>query len=139
QAITNGQKTIHFTRTKPLPSYLVAFAIGEFESTPIEGMSIPGRVIAIKGQGHLTKLAAEVTPPILAALEKYFGGKYPFEKIDLIAVPEYWAGAMENPGLITYRDTVLLLDPAAATPAQRQNLIRVTAHELAHMWFGDLV
>ncbi len=135
----DGQKTVRFAKTKPLPSYLVAMAIGQFDYTPIEGMSVPGRVIAPKGQGHLTKLAAEITPPVLAALEKYFGGKYPFEKNDLIAVPEYWAGAMENPGLITYRDTVLLLDPARATPSQRQSLIRVTAHELAHMWFGDVV
>ncbi len=135
----DGWKTIHYARTKPLPSYLIAMAVGEFDSTPIEGMSVPGRVFAPKGQGRLTKLAAEITPPILAALEKYFGSKHPFEKVDLIAVPEYWAGAMENPGAITFRDTVLLLDPAAATPAQRQNLIRITAHELAHMWFGDLV
>ena len=136
---SDGVKTIRFARTKPLPSYLVALAVGQFDYTPIAGMSVPGRVIATKGQGRLAKTAAEITPPILAALEKYFASTHPFEKVDLIAVPEYWAGAMENPGAITYRDTILLLDPAAATPAQRQNLIRVTAHELAHMWFGDLV
>ena len=130
---------VSFAPTKPLPSYLVALAVGKFESTPIPGMSVPGRVIAVKGQGQMTKTAAEITPPVLAALEKYFDGKHPFEKVDLIAVPEYWAGAMENPGLITFRDTVLLLDPKSATPAQRQNLVRVTAHELSHMWFGDLV
>ncbi|HEY0372277.1 MAG TPA: M1 family metallopeptidase [Thermoanaerobaculia bacterium] len=132
-------KTIKFVRTKPLPSYLIAMAIGQFEYTPIAGLSVPGRVIAVKGQGHLTQTAAETTPAMLAALEKYFGQKYPFEKVDLIAVPEYWAGAMENPGLITFRDTVLLLDPKTATPSQRQNLIRINTHELAHMWFGDLV
>ena len=135
----DGQKTIRFAKTKPLPSYLIAMAIGAFDYTPIAGMSVPGRVIAPKGQGRLTKLAAEITPPVLAALETYFGSKHPFEKVDLIGIPEYWAGAMENPGAITYRDTVLLLDSATATPAQRLNLIRVTAHELAHMWFGDLV
>jgi alanyl aminopeptidase len=134
-----GQKTIRYAKTKPLPSYLIAMAVGEFDYTPIEGLGVPGRVVAPKGQGRLSKLAAQVTPPILAATEKYFGSKYPFEKIDLIAVPEYWAGAMENPGAITYRDTVLLLDSATATPTQRLNLIRITAHELAHMWFGDLV
>ena len=134
-----GTKIIRFARTKPLPAYLLALAVGQFDYTPINGMSIPGRVVAPKGQGRLTKTAAEITPGVLAALEKYFGGRYPFEKMDLIAVPEYWAGAMENPGAITYRDTVLLLDPATATPNQRQNLIRITAHELAHMWFGDLV
>ncbi len=136
----NGDsKTIKFARTRPLPSYLVAMAVGQFESTPINGMSVPGHVIAVKGQGQLTKSAAEITPAVLAALEKYFDQKYPFEKVDLIAVPEYWAGAMENPGLITYRDTILLVDPKTATPNQMQNLVRVTAHELSHMWFGDLV
>ena len=135
----DGFKNVNFEKTKPLPAYLIALAVGRFDYTPINGMSIPGRVVAPKGQGHLTKHAAEITPPVLAALEKYFGGKYPFEKVDLIAVPEYWAGAMENPGAITYRDTVLLLDPVNATPGQKQNLIRITAHELAHMWFGDLV
>ena len=132
-------KTIHFARTRPLPSYLIAMAVGQFEYLPIEGMSVPGRVIAVKGQGHLMQSAADITPAVLAALEKYFDMKHPFEKVDLIAVPEYWAGAMENPGLITYRDTVLLLDPKTATPSQRQALVRITAHELAHMWFGDLV
>ena len=132
-------KTIRFARTKPLPSYLLALAVGKFDVTPIEGLGVPGHVYAPKGQGHLTSTAAKITPPVLAALEKYFGSKYPFEKVDLIAVPEYWAGAMENPGAITYRDTLLLIDPATATPNQRLNLIRITAHELAHMWFGDLV
>ena len=135
----DGSKTIRFAPTRPLPSYLIALAVGRFDYTPIPNLGVPGRVVAPKGQAHLTKTAAEITPPVLAALEKYFGSKYPFEKVDLIAVPEYWAGAMENPGAITYRDTVLLLDSALATPSQRQNLIRVTAHELAHMWFGDLV
>jgi alanyl aminopeptidase len=134
-----GLKTIAFAKTKPLPSYLIAMAIGEFESTPIVGMSVPGRIIGPKGQGKLTRYAAEVTPAILAALEKYFGSKHPFEKVDVLGVPEYWAGAMENPGAITFRDTILLLDPATATPNQRQNMIRIMAHELAHMWFGDLV
>ena len=136
---SDGQKTIRFAKTKPLPSYLVAFAIGQFDYTTVEGTSIPTRIIAPKGQGDLMKIAAQITPPVLAALEKYFGGKYPFEKNDVIGVPEYWAGAMENPGLITFRDSILLLDEKRATPAQRQNLIRVMAHELAHMWFGDLV
>ena len=139
EANSDGMKTVRFARTKPLPSYLLALAVGKFDYTPIEGLGVPGRVVAPKGQGRLSHMAAQITPPVLAALEKYFGGKYPYEKIDLIAVPEYWAGAMENPGAITYRDTVLLVDPATATAPQRQNLVRITAHELAHMWFGDLV
>jgi alanyl aminopeptidase len=140
EVMENGDaKTIRFAKTKPLPSYLLALAVGQFDFTPIKGMRVPGRIVAPKGQGNLAGTAAEVTPAILAALEKYFGAKYPFEKIDLIAVPEYWAGAMENPGAITFRDTVLLVDPANATPTQRQSMIRITAHELSHMWFGDLV
>ncbi|HYR28588.1 MAG TPA: M1 family aminopeptidase [Thermoanaerobaculia bacterium] len=135
----DGAKNIRFAKTKPLPSYLVALAVGQFESTPITGMSVPGRIIAPKGQLQLTKYAAQITPGILAALEKYFGSKHPFEKVDVIGVPEYWAGAMENPGLITFRDTILLLDSNVATPNQRQSVIRIMAHELAHMWFGDLV
>lgn len=137
---TSGEwETVRFAATKPLPSYLIALAVGQFDYVPINGLGVPGRVVAPKGQGNLARMAAEVTPPILAALEKYFGGPYPFEKVDLLGVPEYWAGAMENPGAITYRDTILLVDSATATPAQRRNLIRVTAHELSHMWFGDLV
>jgi alanyl aminopeptidase len=139
ETASGDTKTIHFARTKPLPSYLLALAVGKFDYTPIEGLGVPGRVVAPKGQGHLSGLAVKVTPPLLAALEKYFGSKYPYEKIDLIAVPEYWAGAMENPGAITYRDSILLVDPVRATPGQRQELMSITAHELAHMWFGDLV
>jgi alanyl aminopeptidase len=72
-------------------------------------------------------------------LENYFGTKYPYEKLDLIAVPEYWFGAMENPGAITFNDKILLIDPAAASLAQKRSVAMVTMHELAHMWFGDLV
>ncbi|MEO6488136.1 MAG: M1 family metallopeptidase, partial [Thermoanaerobaculia bacterium] len=132
-------KTVRFAATKPLPSYLIALAVGQFDYAPIRGMSVPGRIVAPKGQGALTGLAAEVTPPVMAALEKYFGSPFPFEKNDMLAVPEFWAGAMENPGAITFRDTILLLDRTRATPSQRRSLIRIVAHELAHMWFGDLV
>ncbi len=137
---TEGEwRKTRFARTRPLPAYLVALAVGQFDVVPIEGMSVPGQIYTPKGQGKLTKLAAQMTPPIVAALEKYFGSRYPFEKVGLIAVPEYWYGAMENPGAITYRDAILLIDEKTATPGQKRNLARVTAHELAHMWFGDLV
>src|SRR4029453_5962527 len=71
--------------------------------------------------------------------ERYFGSKHPYEKLDLIAVPEYWYGAMENPGLITFREESILLDPGRATDSQRERLAVYLAHEIAHMWFGDLV
>src|SRR6202008_4057769 len=83
--------------------------------------------------------AARGPPPLLGPLERYFGRPYPFEKLDLLALPEYWPGAMEDPGAITFADQLLLIDPAGASGAQRRRRIEVTAHEIAHMWFGDLV
>ena len=127
-----------FQRSKPLPTYLVAFATGPLESVPVEGMSIPGRVWFPKGKAYLTGEAVAMTPPIVAALEGYFRQSYPYEKCDVIAVPGM-GGAMENPGLITYSDNLLLLDPENMTVGQRLTLAAVHAHELAHIWFGDLV
>jgi alanyl aminopeptidase len=135
----DGWKEVRFAQTKPLPSYLVALVVGKLAFVPIEGMGVPGRVATVRGQEHLAKLAARMTPALLKAGESYFGIPYPYEKLDLIAVPEYWPGAMEHPGAITFADYILLVDEASATPAQRRLLARVTAHELAHMWFGDLV
>lgn len=135
----DGWQRVVFAETPPLPSYLLAIAVGPFDSVPITGLSVPGRVYTPAGQSGLAGAAVEVTPPILAAVERYFGRPYPFAKLDLIAVPDYWPGAMENPGAVTFADRVLLIDPAASTAVQRRNLARITAHELAHMWFGDLV
>ena len=137
--VKDGQRTVEFARTRPLPSYLLALATGPLEFVPIPGLSIPGRVVTVKGASHLAGEAVRTTPPVLAALERYFGRPYPYEKLDLIAVPEFWPGAMENPGAITFRDSILLLDSRAASAAQRRSLVAINAHELAHMWFGDLV
>jgi len=135
----DGEATITFARSEPLPAYLLALAVGPFEGTEMKGMGVPGRILAPKGMGALTARAAEVTPAILGALEDYFGTPYPYAKLDLIAVPEFWPGAMENAGLVTFADNILLVDPAGASTGQQRALVRVTAHELAHMWFGDLV
>jgi alanyl aminopeptidase len=139
ETIENGWKTITFRKTKPLPSYLLAIATGPLETVEIPNLGVPARVVTVKGQSQLAAAAVEMTGPILRALEAYFGGPYPYDKLDLLAVPEYWAGAMENPGAITYSDNILLLDPQTTTLAEKRRLARVTAHELAHMWFGDLV
>ncbi|MFQ5710093.1 MAG: M1 family metallopeptidase, partial [bacterium] len=139
QTASNGTKTLVYHKTRPLPSYLLAIAAGPLESVPITGLSVPGRVYTVKGQKQLTVIATEITPPILTGLEKYFARPYPYAKLDLIAIPEYWPGAMENAGAVTFADNILLIDPRAASPAQRRTLAYVTAHELAHMWFGDLV
>jgi alanyl aminopeptidase len=138
ESIADGWKTVVFERTHPMPSYLLALATGPLEFTPIPGMSIPGNIISVKGKSHLTGEAVRNTPPIVAALEKYFGQKYPYQKCDLIAVPGK-GGAMENPGLITYASGLLLLDPETISVSQRRSLSAVNAHELAHIWFGDLV
>ena len=105
--VKDGWRTTVFAKTRPLPSYLLAIATGPLDTVDIPGMSIPGRVVTVKGHSGLAATAVKMTPPILAAMEKYFGSVYPFEKLDLIAVPEYWPGAMENPGAIIFR-----IDPA---------------------------
>jgi len=134
----NGQVTTVFDATPALPSYLIAVAVGPFEAVPIEGMSIPGRVIVPQGKSELATFAVETTPPLLAYLEDYFGEPYPFKKLDLIATFQSFSGAMEHPGAITYSDFYLLLDETASED-QKSTLIRITAHEIAHQWFGNLV
>ncbi|HEY3217098.1 MAG TPA: M1 family metallopeptidase [Candidatus Eisenbacteria bacterium] len=137
--VIGEQRRVVFHRTPPLPSYLLAIATGPLETVPIRGLSVPGRVVTIQGSGRLAAEAARETPAILAALERYFGRKYPYEKLDLLAVPEFTAGAMENAGAVTFREEILLMDPKTMSPSQRRGFIGTTAHELAHMWFGDLV
>ncbi len=134
-----GTKTLYFGRTPPMPSYLVAIAVGPFEYTPVPGLAVPGRIISPRGQKALAAEAVKLSPALLHGLEEYFGTPYPYAKLDQIGVPEYVYGAMENAGLITYRDTSLLLDPTRASFASRRSLTHVITHEMAHMWFGDLV
>jgi len=139
ERVADGWRTYEFAKSKPMPAYLIAIATGTLETVDIPGMSIPGRVITVKGRTHLAGEAIKSTPPILAKLEEYFGMPYPYEKLDLIAVPEFWPGAMENIGAVTYAEGILLLDPATVSLGQRRTQAIVTAHELAHMWFGDMV
>jgi alanyl aminopeptidase len=138
-APASSTRTLAFGRTPPMPSYLVALAVGPFEYVSVPGLPIPGRIITPRGQSALAAEAARVTPAILAHLESYFGIPYPYAKLDQIAVPEFSFGAMENAGLVTYRDTILLMDPVKPSFDARRFLAYVTAHELAHMWFGNLV
>ena len=132
-------KRVEFGRTKPLPSYLIAIAVGPLETVPIRGMSMPGRVVTVKGATAMAAEAVSVTPAIVRSLERYFGRPYPYEKLDLIAAPEFLYGAMENAGAVVFADRRLLIDPHAVSTDQRRALVGVIAHELAHMWFGDLV
>jgi alanyl aminopeptidase len=139
ESAADGWTTRVFAESKPMPTYLIAIAAGPLDSVPITGLSVPGSIYTVKGQSHLAKTAVEVTPAILEAMEDYFGRPYPYRKLDFVAIPEFWPGAMENVGLVTYADSLLLIDPENSSVAQRRSLAAVTAHELAHMWFGDLV
>jgi cytosol alanyl aminopeptidase len=138
-----GMKRVAFAETKPLPSYLIAFAVGPFDVVAA-GMAgrnhAPVRIITPKGLAYQAKYAAQVTATIVDRLENYFGIPYPFEKIDNMAIPlTYGFGAMENAGLVTYEQTILLADPSTDTDQRQRRYASVAAHELAHQWFGDLV
>ncbi len=136
------ENTFSFEESKPLPTYLVAFAIGEFDVVEAEQDAIPGvpfRVITTKGKGTMANYMLKRTPKILATLSEYFGEAYPYKKLDVIAVPNFSAGAMENAGLVTFRETLLLLQSETASIREKRSAVSVMAHELAHMWFGDLV
>ncbi len=138
ETVSDGVKTVTFEKTKPMPTYLIAYTVGPFDSTEMEGLSVPGRIYVPKGYVDKTKFVIKHTPEILASLEDFFGIKYPYKKLDFVAVPNFTHGAMENVGLITYRDSLLLLaDNPSVT--ERSAPLNVIAHELAHQWFGNLV
>lgn len=138
---THGaEKTIEFDTTPPMSSYLLALVIGELEATPaVMVQGTPIRVWGAKGMIHLGTYARDEAAKILPYLNQYFGIPYPWKKLDLVAVPEFSAGAMENPGCITFRESYLLVDPKIASTGSLKGVTDVTAHEMAHLWFGDLV
>jgi len=141
-----GMKRVGFATTKPLPTYLVAIAVGPFDI--VDGGVIPAsrvrsrpihlRGIAPNGEGAHIRAALSLTPKIVTTLENYFGVAYPFSKLDMLAVPDFAAGAMENAGAITFRERLMLFDKNASLEQKRTSLL-VQAHELTHQWFGDLV
>ncbi len=138
--LPDRRKTVHFAETPPLSSYLVALAVGALEASPPTLLrATPIRVWHTPGKRRLTGFALETARECLARLERYFGVPYPYAKLDLVAVPDFEFGAMENAGAVFFRETLLLLDPASATLGERKRAAEVICHELAHMWFGDLV
>jgi len=142
----NGWKTLTFAPTRPLPTYLYAWVVGPLDI--VNGPSVPAnqwrkepvpvRGIAAKGNGSKMQRALAMVPGIIEAEENYYGFGYPFGKLDLAALPDFSAGAMENAGLVTYRDWLLLLKPDSPPSAVRSTF-NVEAHELAHQWTGDTV
>jgi puromycin-sensitive aminopeptidase len=136
----DGRRTVRFRQTPPLSSYLMALAIGPLEATePRHCGTTPVRTWHVPGKAHLAAFGVEAGVEALKRLEEYFGLPYPYEKLDLVAVPDFEAGAMENAGAVFFRETLLLLDPATVSIAERRRAAEVIAHELAHMWYGDLV
>jgi cytosol alanyl aminopeptidase len=137
----NNMHAIHFAETKPLPSEVVAFAVGPFDvvdGAPA-GHGTPIRIITTRGLVASAKAAAQATVDVLPRLEAYTAMPYPFGKLDHIALPEGAFGAVENPGLITYRQTALLAAPPVDTAEKKRAIRSIQAHEMAHQWFGDLV
>jgi len=137
---------VSFATTKPIPSYLVAFAVGPLDivkapdvpPNSVRSRPLPMRGVACKGRGPELAYALAHTGEILSALEGYFGIEYPYEKMDVLAVPDM-GGAMENAGAVTFEESLLLFDPKTAPIRQRLGFAEVVAHEFAHQWFGDLV
>jgi puromycin-sensitive aminopeptidase len=136
----DGRKAVRFADTIPMSTYLVAFVVGELEATdPTRVGRAPVRVWCTPGKRHLARFGQEIGTFSLRFFEDYYGRPYPGDKLDLLAIPDFAAGAMENLGAITFRETALLVDEAAATHAELERVADVVAHENAHMWFGDLV
>ena len=146
EPLGNGLQRITYATTEPLPTYLIAFAVGPFDVVKQQAIPpnayrdrpLPLRGIAARGQGAKMSFALENTAALVNELEKYFGIPYSFDKLDLVAVPDFAWGGMENAGLITYTESALLFDDQPST-AQLRFFSNLHAHELAHQWFGNLV
>lgn len=135
-----GSKTIYkFGKTPIVSTYLIYLGVGEFEYLTGKVGKIQIRVVTTKGNKSKGKFSLELGKKLLTSYEKYFGIKYPLPKLDLIAVPDFAAGAMENWGAITFRETILLYDPKTSSTRTKQFIAEVISHEIAHQWFGNLV
>src|SRR4029450_7194757 len=136
----NGRRRVEFATTMPMSTYLVAFVVGPLSVTPpIDVDGTPLRVVARPDRAHLSPFALDVARFCMLYFAQYFDRPYPGDKLDLVAIPDFAFGAMENHGCVTFRETALLVDPLTATQPELQRVVDVIAHELAHMWFGDLV
>jgi aminopeptidase N/puromycin-sensitive aminopeptidase len=131
--------TIHFATTVKMSSYLAALVVGNFEYIEGEADGIPIRIYSTPGKKDMGKFALESAEHILSYYDKYFSIKYPYGKLDLIGLPDFSAGAMENTGCITFREVILLTDEKSSSVGLRKEIASVIAHEMAHQWFGDLV
>ena len=136
----DGLKTVRFAETPVMSTYLLAFIVGEFdyvETQTKEGVTV--RVYTPVGRREQGRFALDVAARTLSFFHEYFDIAYPLPKMDLLAIPDFAAGAMENWGAVTYRETAILVDPEESSAGTRQRVAIVVAHELAHQWFGNLV
>jgi puromycin-sensitive aminopeptidase len=137
---SDGRQRVTFRETPPLPTYLVALACGRLVASDVTSVrGVPVRTWAVPEKTALCAFGQEVAVEVLPRLEEYFGLPYAFGKLDQVGVPEFEAGAMENAGLVTFRETALLLDPGLASLAVKKRVAEVVTHELAHQWFGNWV
>jgi aminopeptidase N/puromycin-sensitive aminopeptidase len=134
-----GKHTLKFATTPKMSTYLVAFLVGDFQCTAGESDGVAIRSCSTPDKVALTPYSVDVAKYVLHYYNTYFGIPYPLKKLDLIALPDFEAGAMENFGAITYRETALLIDPKTASIGAKKGVFEVIAHEMAHQWFGDLV
>jgi len=135
----SDKHTVRFATSAKMSSYLAALIVGNFEYVEGEADGIPIRVYATPGKKEMGKFALEVASSVLKYYDNYFGIKYPYGKLDLIGIPDFSAGAMENTGCITFREVILLIDEKQGSVDLKKGIAGVIAHEMAHQWFGDLV
>src|SRR5688572_26068600 len=134
-----GKHTITYARTPKMSTYLVAMLVGDFVCREGESDGTPIRICSTPDKRELTAFALDAAEHQVKFFNDYFGIKYPFGKLDIIAVPDFAAGAMENAGAITFRERLLLIDPERSSVNVRKNVASVISHEIAHQWFGNLV
>jgi puromycin-sensitive aminopeptidase len=140
EVLGDGRVRIRFGDTMKMSTYLAAWVVGPLELTePADARGVPVRIVHVPGKDHLTSFATESSVHALNWFADYYGIPYPEAKLDNVAIPDFAQGAMENVGCVTYREQVLLIDPVRSTQEEQLGVAETVAHELAHMWFGDLV
>lgn len=136
----DGLVRVRFADTMVMSTYLVAFVVGPLDVTdPVDVDGVPVRIACPPGKLHLTGYALDVAEKCLRYFTDYYGIPYPGGKLDLVAIPDFAFGAMENTGCVTFREVLLLVDPSKSTQPELLNVTDVINHEIAHMWFGNLV
>jgi len=138
RTLPTGKRLLRFDRTPKMPTYLLFFGVGEFERLEEPG-SVLVRVLTMPGMSQHGRFGLKFGRQALTFCEDYYGIPYPLPKLDLIAISDFAAGAMENWGAITFRENLLLHDPQVTSKSGEERICGVIAHEMAHQWFGNLV